>query len=211
MKPKRQKKVTITFDEGHLPVLIRALEGFMRFRSGQITTGLDEFYADKQSAQMKDKDYGHIDGNKSIEALVRKHYFKELKHPNEAWGVGQLGYGADDAYAISKTLRQYLAYQRNDGYRGFGVDFDGYIGGSASVPRPEIHGFSTRKFFKAPKVIQEKLDNLVGGDKKDYAAAYDLLHKKMPSLPKGDKLELALNKTSTAWGVWVTAPRRPQS
>jgi hypothetical protein len=41
-KKKEHKKVTVTFDERHLPVIARALEVFMRMRSGQITMALAE-------------------------------------------------------------------------------------------------------------------------------------------------------------------------
>jgi hypothetical protein len=204
---KVNKKVTITFDERHLPVIVRALEGFMRFRSGQIEMALDEFYADKQVMQMKDKNYNHIDLDKDIETLIRKTYFPELEHPSSALGVGQYGFGGEDAYAISKTLRQYLAYERNDGYRGWGVDFDGYTGGYSPVPKPEIHDFSTRKFFQAPKHIQNKLVEFV--EKKEYREAYDLIEKKWKSLPDGDKYEIGYLDFGPI-GVWVTAPRKKE-
>ena len=58
-KKKQHKKVTVTFDERHLPIIARAMEIFMRMRSGQITMALDECYADKQTKMLKDKDYHH--------------------------------------------------------------------------------------------------------------------------------------------------------
>lgn len=205
-KKKVVQKVTITFDERQLPIMIRALEAFTRLRSGQITMALDEVYADKQTALFKDKDYYHIDSNKDIEKLIRKTYFKDLKYDNEAFGVGGLGYGGDDAFTISKTLRQYMAYQRNDGYAGFGVDFDGVIGKYGDYEKPEIHGFDTRKFFMAPKSIQRKLEYLI--ETGNFREAYDLIDKKMKSLPRGDKYELSYSYDG--WGVWVTAPRKKE-
>lgn len=205
-KKKVAQKVTITFEEGQLPIMIRALEAFSRMRSGQITMALDEVYADKQTALFKDKDYYHIDSNKDIEKLIRKTYFKDLKYDNESFGVGQLGYGGDDAFTISKTLRQYMAYQRNDGYAGFGVDFDGVIGKYGEYEKPEIHGFDTRKFFKAPKSIQKKLEDLI--EIGNSTGAYDLIDKKMKSLPRGDRYEIGFSGDD--WGVWVTAPRKKE-
>jgi hypothetical protein len=213
-KKKVIQKVTITFDERQLPILVRALEAFTRFRSGQITMALDEIYADKQTKALNNKDYNHIDDNKDIENLIRKVYFKDLKYANESFGVGGLGFGGDEAYTISKTLRQYLAYERNDGYAGFGVDFDGVIGKYGEYDKPEIHGFSTRKFFKAPKSLQEKLANLI--DKHAYKDAFDLIDKKWKTLPRGDKCELDCvhDNGGDIWygniGVWVTAPRKKE-
>lgn len=211
-KKKVAKKVTITFEEGQLPIIVRALEAFTRLRSGQITMALDEVYADKQTKALSNKDYNHIDDNKDIENLIRKVYFKDLKHANESFGVGGLGFGGDEAYTISKTLRQYLAYQRNDGYSGFGVDFDGVIGKYGEYEKPEIHKFDTRKFFKAPKNLQEKLYVLVYNGA--YGEAFDLIDKKWKTLPRGDKYEIGFEDGALNYkrkiGVWVTAPRKKE-
>lgn len=207
-KKKQYKKVTVTFDERHLPVIVRALEMFMRMRSGQITMALDECYADKQTELMKDKDYDHIYANKDIEDLIRRIYFKDLKHSNAAWGVGQYGFGGEEAYMISKTLRQYMAYERNDGYSGTGRDFDTTWGNYSDVPNPVVEGFSTRKFFRVPNNIRSKMYELFC-DKK-YQECYDLIDKKWKTLPKGDKYELAINEENSYLGVWVTAPRKKE-
>ena len=205
-KKKEHKKATITFDERHLPVITRALETFMRLRSGQIDMALDEVYADKQSKMLKDKDYHHYDDNKDIEKLIRSVYFKDLDSPNAAWGIGQYGHGGEEAYMISKTLRQYMAYERNDGYSGTGRDFDTCWGSYSDVPNPVVEGFSTRKFFGAPKSIQKKLEDLIEvGDFKD---AFDLIEKKFKTLPRGDKYEISFS--GDGWGVFVTAPRKKE-
>jgi hypothetical protein len=209
MKKKKEfKKVTITFDERHLPVINRALECYMRLRSGQIDMALDEVYSDKQSKMLKDKDYHHYDDNKDIEKLIRSVYFKDLDSPNAAWGVGQYGHGGEEAYMISKTLRQYMAYERNDGYSGTGRDFDTTWGSYSDVPNPVVHGFSTRKFFRVPNNIRTKMYDLFC-DKK-YKECYDLIDKKWKTLPKGDKYELAINEENSYLGVWVTAPRKKE-
>ena len=213
-KEKVQQPVTIEFDERHLPIITRALECFMRLRSGQIDMALDEVYADKQTKMLKDKDYSHYDDNKSIEKLIRSVYFKDLDSPNAAWGIGQYGFGGEEAYMISKTLRQYMAYKRNDGYAGTGRDFDTCWGSYSDIPNPVVQGFSTRKFFKAPKSLQEKLANLI--DKHAYKDAFDLIDKKWKTLPRGDKYELDCvhDNGGDIWygdiGVWVTAPRKKE-
>jgi hypothetical protein len=213
-KTKKTNKVTITFDERQLPILVRALEAFTRFRSGQITMALNEIYADKQTKALLGKDYNHIDDNKDIEKLIRKVYFKDLKYDNESFGVGGLGFGGDEAYTISKTLRQYLAYERNEGYAGFGVDFGGVIGKYGEYEKPEIKGFSTRKFFRAPKSIQKQLEDLI--EVGNFGGAFDLIDKKFKTLPRGDKYELGYqlpydpSEHYQNIGVWVTAPRKKE-
>jgi hypothetical protein len=205
-KSKEHKKVSITFDERHLPVLTRALETFMRLRSGQIGMAMDEVYSDKQSKMLKDKNYHHYDDNKDIEKLIRSVYFKDLDSPNAAWGIGQYGHGGEEAYMISKTLRQYMAYERNDGYSGTGRDFDTCWGSYSEIPNPVVEGFSTRKFFKAPKNIQKKLEDLI--EVGDFKGAFDLIDKKFKTLPRGDKYEISFSGND--WGVFVTAPRKKE-
>jgi len=208
-KKKEHKKVTVTFDERHLPVIARALEIFMRMRSGQITMALDECYADKQTKMLKDKNYDHFNDNKDIETLIRKVYFKDLDSPNAAWGVGQYGFGGEEAYMIWKTLRQYMAYERNDGYSGSGRDFDTTWESYSDVPNPVVEGFSTRKFFKAPKSIADKIELLCS--EKKYQEAFDLIDKKWKTLPRGDKYEIGCsNEDPMIVGVWVTAPRKKE-
>ena len=207
MKKKQYKKVTVTFDERHLPVIARALEAFMRMRSGQIAMALDECYADKQTKMLKDKSYDHFNDNQNIETMIRRVYFKELSN-NAAWGVGQYGFGGEEAYMIWKTLRQYMAYERNGGYSGSGRDFDTCWGSYSDVPNPVVQGFSTRKFFKAPKSIANKLLKLFI-DKK-YQECYDLIDNKWKTLPRGDKYELGFHKENDGVGVWVTAPRKKE-
>jgi len=205
-KKKEFKKVTITFDERHLPVINRALECYMRLRSGQIGMAMDEVYSDKQSKMLKDENYSHYNDNKDIEKLIRSVYFKDLDSPNAAWGIGQYGHGGEEAYMISKTLRQYMAYERNDGYSGTGRDFDTTWGSYSDVPNPVVEGFSTRKFFKAPKNIQKKLEDLI--EVGDFKGAFDLIDKKFKTLPRGDKYEISFSGND--WGVFVTAPRKKE-
>ena len=213
-KKKEPKKVTVIFDERHLPVIVRALEVFQRMRSGQIDMALDECYADKQTKLMNDKDYSHYTDNKDIETIIRNVYFKDLGSPNAAWGVGQYGFGGEEAYMIQKTLRQYMAYERNDGYAGTGRDFDTCWGSYSDVPNPVVEGFSTRKFFKAPARLQKNLADLI--DQHAYKDAFDLIEKKWKTLPKGDKYELDCvhDNGGDIWygniGVWVTAPRKKE-
>jgi hypothetical protein len=216
MKKKKEfKKVTITFDERHLPVINRALECFMRLRSGQIGMAMDEVYADKQTKMLKDRVYYHYGDNKEIEKLIRSVYFKDLGSPNAAWGIGQYGFGGEEAYMISKTLRQYMAYERNDGYSGTGRDFDTTWGSYSDIPNPVVQGFSTRKFFKAPKSIAGKVEEL--RSEKKYEEAFDLIDKKWKTLPRGDKYEIGDiveydgdDLPVPIVGVWVTAPRKKE-
>jgi hypothetical protein len=58
-----------------------------------------------------------------------------------------------------------MAYERNGGYSGTGRDFDTTWGSYSDVPNPVVEGFSTRKFFKAPKNIANKIAFFCGEEK----------------------------------------------
>jgi hypothetical protein len=212
-KKKIPKKVTVTFDERHLPVIVRALECFTRLRAGQIDYALDEVYMDKlcKSDGHGGHKIDHVDIQR-VEDVIRQTFFPELgAHRGRAYGVGQYGNGGEEAYEISKVFRQYLAYERNDGYAGFGVDYNSPCKYS-DIPLPKITGFDTRKFFKAPKKIQKALEDLY--DTKQYIECFKLIEKKWNTLPKGDKIELGYRLPDDPSehylniGVWVTAPRK---
>jgi len=47
MKAKTKKRIQIEFDEGHLHVLISALETYSRLQSGQVSMAMDNVYADR--------------------------------------------------------------------------------------------------------------------------------------------------------------------
>lgn len=47
MKKNTSKKVTVEFDESHLPILINAMETYSRLQSGQIKMALDTVYEDR--------------------------------------------------------------------------------------------------------------------------------------------------------------------
>jgi hypothetical protein len=212
-KNPKPKKVTVTFDERHLPVIVRALECFTRLRAGQIDYAIDEVYMDKLCKT--DGHGGHkIDHTdiQRVEDVVREIFFPELgAHRGRAYGIGQYGSGGEEAYEIAKVLRQYLAYERNDGYAGYGVDFNGPCKYS-DIPLPEIIGFDTRKFFQAPKKIQKTLQDLY--DTKQYRECFDLIEKKWKTLPKGSKMKIGYlleddpSEHYLNIGVWVTEPRK---
>lgn len=196
-----EQPVTITFDVRHLPVLRRALDCYTRLRAGQIGIALDEVYADKRVRGDRPSEY-----DDPIERLVREGYFPELKHPGSSHGVGRYGYGGEEAYEISATLRQFLAYLRNDGFVGDGVDYYKSLAYSG-VPMPVIHGFTTKKFFKAPDSIAEDLMKFYQAE--SGIECFDLIVKKWENPPSGQGMEVVIH--DGAIGLLVTAPKRPNA
>jgi len=176
--------VTITFDAKHLPVLRRALECFTRLRSGQIDIALDEAYADKHSPLGVNHDH-----KMAIEKMVRSIYFPELRSPNAALSVGQYGYGGEEAYEISQVIRRFLAYERNEGFLGDGVDFYPPMKYSG-VPHPVVHEFNNKKFFPSPNEISHELMQIFtsGGS----AACFDFIDARWHPLPKGSSMEVCV-------------------
>lgn len=123
-------KTTITFDDKHLPVIIKALEAYERFKMGQVDYFLDI---------VSDNDISYED-RQEIHKLVRAKMFPKLEH-SQSYGIGNKEVGDGQiAYEISKVLENYVSVKRNDGYWGNGTNFYEPLKYS-ELPLPVVHGF----------------------------------------------------------------------
>jgi len=96
----------ITFEDEHLPVLVRALECFTRLRAGQIEIAVEEAFPDKNTTDKRE------------EIQKAQEILKEALLPalptGRYLGVGNYGNGGEIAYEVSKTIKHHLAHQRRD-------------------------------------------------------------------------------------------------
>jgi hypothetical protein len=187
-KTEQPKKVSIEFDEKHLPTLVTALEVYSRLRSGQVAMAMSTAFMDKNCLNYTDV---HV-----IESVVKTLAFREEEictTPNSYYGVGceQLKDGTV-AWEIKKVIDQYLHYQQNDGYRTImNVSGDGAMQYS-EVPIPKIidaiNGYwKPQKEFIIPQRYQEAMDKAVKS--KEFTKAWEIADKsfKKNPLPKGSK------------------------
>ena len=195
-KTEQSKKVTIEFDEKHLPTLVTALEVYSRLRSGQIAMAMSTAFIDKNCLNYTDV---HV-----IESVVKTLAFREEEictRPNSYYGVGceQMKDGTV-AWEIKKVIDQYLHYQRNDGCRTI-MDVSGHGAMQYSeVPIPkiinplgmlsEMQYWKPEKHFRIPQRYQEAMDKVIKD--KDFTKAWEIADKsfKKNPLPKGSKTRI---------------------
>ena len=199
MKTKNET-IQLELDERYLPTLVNALEVYSRLRCGQIKYALDSAFYDKNI------DY---DEAMYLENIVKGLIFKNeqiLDHNNMSYGIHSKEAGdGKQAFAIKKTIEQYLHYKRNNGYRRIcDVSGDGPMKCMSPYPEPKIVGFNPHKIFPIPKRQYAKLDFLF--ENKDFGAMWvivDKIFEKKP-LPKGTSSEI--KKMNDKWVVIVKEP-----
>jgi hypothetical protein len=195
-KTEQSKKVSIEFDEKHLPTLVTALEVYSRLRSGQIAMAMANAFIDKNCLNYTDT---HV-----IESVVKTLAFREEEictNPNSYYGVGceQMKDGTV-AWEIKKVIDQYLHYQQNDGYRTImNVSGDGAMQYS-KVPIPKVINtlgmlsaveyWKPQKEFRIPQRYQEAMDKAIKD--KDFTKAWEIVVKsfKNKPLPKGSRSKI---------------------
>lgn len=205
-KEKVRQPVTVEFQEEHLNVIIKALEVYQRLKLGQIDYAFEEAFG------------WDIDRNKvqDIHNYARQLMFEGTdmeRNPNVSWGIyNQEKVGdATLGYEVQKVIRRYKAFQRNDGWAGWGRDFDQPYS-HTKIPLPVIKGFIDYKLFKIPKRLWKKIDKANGmleWKKEVWEDVWDSIDKAMPKLPKGIKSELV--DEHDGWYVKITDPIKPDS
>ena len=157
-------KTTITFDDQHLPVLMKALEAYERFKLGQVDYFLDI---------LSDNDIGYED-RQEIHRLVRSKMFPKLEH-SQSYGIGNKEVGDGQiAYEIRKVLDNYISVKRNGGYWGNGTNFYEPLKYS-EVELPKVHGFKTYIDFRIDYRYDDKLAKYLNN--KDFQSAWKLIDK----------------------------------
>ena len=199
MKTKNET-IQLELDERYLPTLVNALEVYSRLRCGQIKYALDSAFYDK-NIDYQDAMY--------LESLLKNCVFKNediLKYKDMSYGIHSKEAGdGKQAFAIKKTIEQYLHYKRNNGYRRIcDVSGDGPMKCMSPYPEPKIVGFNPHKIFPIPKRQYSKLEFLF--EMKDFSAMWKIVEKtfeKKP-LPRGTSSEI--KKIDYKWVVIVNEP-----
>ncbi|MBV6512116.1 MAG: hypothetical protein FMNOHCHN_01606 [Ignavibacteriaceae bacterium] len=172
----------LEFQDYHLPVILAALEAFQRFRINQPKTALEEIFP---------KECWKLGWGKMAEICQPFHDAFFPDHPTNGGPSicsERAGKEAHLAYEIKKTIEQYLALKKSNGWFGNTADFDGNLLNPSGNPPPKIEGLAEMQYkdFKIPD--QAAAANFY--DQKDYAKLWNLVKDTMPDLPSGDKLEI---------------------
>lgn len=201
----------ITFQDYHLPVLLAALEAFTRFRINQPKTALEEIFP---------KECWELGWDKTNEVCrpIQEAFFPD--HPTNGGPSicsERAGKEAHLAYEIKKTIEQYLALKKSDGWFGHTVDFDGNLLNPSGNPPPEIEGLEEMQYkdYEIPLLFEDEAINLYDG--KQWKTLWGKIDEWMPDLPLGDKKEIILGPLKKAGFdincdylfVRVHKPRKP--
>ena len=191
------KKVKIEFDEKHLPTIMAALEVYTRMKSGQVSIALN--YISPQILGWND--------SKEIENLVKEKCFPSLTQ-NSYHGIGAKEMGdAKVAYEIKKVIEEYISVKNNNGYWGFGCNFDGPCVNFSNIPFPTIENFN--KYIDTPlgKRYYKKIKKLI--TEKNYESAWEFIDKLVEGkLPKYDSAEVVEVPESGQFVIRCYKPRK---
>lgn len=172
----------IEFADYHVPVLLAALEAFQRFRINQPRTALEEIFP-KECWELG------YDRMEKIVAPIQEAFFPD--HPTNG-GPGicseRAGKEAHLAYEIKKTIQQYLALKKSNGWFGSTVDFDGNLLNPSGNPPPKIEGLDEMQYKSFLIPDQKTAKDLY--ESADYEALWKLIKENMPDLPMGSSYEI---------------------
>jgi hypothetical protein len=174
--------VNLQLSDHHIPVILAALEAYQRFRINQPKTALEQIFP---------KECWNLGWDK-MQEICRP--FQEAFFPDHPTNGGpsicseRAGKEAHISYEIQKTIQQYLALKKSNGWFGSTVDFDGNLLNPSGLPPPKIEGLEEMQYkdFKIPnwKAFKELYY------KKDYGEMWKYIEENLPNLPRGDKFEI---------------------
>ncbi len=198
----------IEFQDYHLPVILAALEAFQRFRINQPKTALEQIFP-KECWEL---------GWDKLQEICRP--IQETFFPDHPTNGGpsicseEAGKEAHLAYEIQKTIQQYLALKKSNGWFGSGREFDGNLLNPSGNPPPKIEGLAEMQYmsFLIPdQGIARKFYN-----EENWVAFWEWIKENMPELPRGEKLEIYEDDSfGDIWSgksrfyVRVHKPRKP--
>jgi len=130
----------ITLSEEHTKVILAALEAFSRMKIGQFRIALEEVFP----KECWDLGWDKMD---ELERSLKKAFFPN-DPPNGGPGIcsEQAGDGRI-AYEITKTIQQYRALKKSNGWFGSTVDFDGNLLNPRGLPPPTIEGLAEMQYM----------------------------------------------------------------
>lgn len=170
----------IEFQDYHLPVILAALEAFQRFRINQPKTALEQIFP---------KECWELGWGKLAEICQPFHDAFFHDHPTNG-GLSicseRAGKEAHLAYEIQKTIEQYLALKKSNGWFGSGREFDGTILNPSGNPPPKIEGLE-RMFYKDFWIDMDGIEETY--DSGEFKKIWDYAKSNM-NLPKGEKMEI---------------------
>jgi len=173
--------MTITFSDHHLPVILAALEAYERFKINQPKTALEQIFP-KQCFDLG------WDKMNELCRPIQKAFFPDYAENSGPSICSEEAGDARISYEIQKTIEQYLALKKSNGWFGWGKEFDGNLLNPSGLPPPEIEGLAEmqRKVFLIPD--QKTARKFY--EQENWTDFWPWIRENMPDLPSGDSLEI---------------------
>lgn len=175
----------IELSEHHIPVILAALEAFQRFRINQPQYALESIFPKKCW------DLGH-DKLEEVCRPLQRAFFPD--HPyNGGPGIcsEEAGKEAHLTYEIKKTIEQYLALKKSNGWFGWECEFDGNLLNPSGQPPPKIEGLDEMQYMDFLIPDQETARKFYESEK--WTDFWAWIRENMPDLPMGQKQEIIEN------------------
>lgn len=172
----------IEFADYHLPVILAALEAFTRFRINQPKTALEEIFP-KECWEL-----GWDKMNELVEPLQKTFFPDHPTNGGPSICSERAGKEAHLAYEIQKTIQQYLALKKSNGWFGNTGDFDGNLLNPSGNPPPKIEGLAEMLYMKF--LIPQQREAYDFYCKNDFESLWRHVNEHLPDLPRGDKMEI---------------------
>lgn len=172
----------IEFQDYHLPVILAALEAFQRFRINQPKAALEQIFP---------KECWELGWGKLAEICQPFHDAFFPDHPTNGGPSicsEKAGKEAHLAYEIQKTIEQYLALKKSNGWFGLGREFDGNLLNPSGNPPPKIEGLAEMQYMKFLIPQQRQAYDFYSQD--DFEGLWNHIKEYLPDLPRGDKMEI---------------------
>lgn len=162
-----------------MPVILAALEAYERFKINQPKAALEQIFP---------KQCWDLGWDKMNELCrpIQKAFFPDFAENSGPSICSEAAGDARISYEIQKTIEQYLALKKSNGWFGWGKEFDGNILNPSGLPPPEIEGLAEMQ-FKDFWIDMEDVEEIY--DSGQYEKIWKHAKSNM-NLPSGEKMEI---------------------
>ena len=190
----KEEKYSLRLTKPQMGIISRALEIFERAQMGQFKIALEQIFEyERDNEYRKNLKTPNWDEYNALENIIKTTIFASdntAQRPNSYFGITGSSESAKIAYEIEKTIGQFLAVEREDGYwgDGWGRQYDDPLKLSKE-PLPEVVEFKKYKDYPIPQKHYKKLRELHCGKK--FSKMWDVVDEYIPKdIKAGGSIEI---------------------
>lgn len=188
-----EEKYSLRLTKPQMGVISRALEVFERAQMGQFKIALENIFDYETDNEYRKKlKTLNWDEYNSLENIIKTTVFTSDSNAQQLdhyFGITSSSESAKIAYEIEKTIRQFLAVERDGGYWGndWSRTYDDPLKLSKE-PLPEIVEFKKYKDYPIPQKHHSELRELHSDGK--FSEMWDIVEEYIPKDIKGGDMEI---------------------